>query len=111
MELPDFESLKCMAEQNPEELERLRLRYCRELIDNAPERFRRKLSGLLFRIDMESRLSRNSIQRCVRLSQMMMDSFSELQSALNFSSADELPGQDKPVYNDDNVIPFPPRHS
>ena len=52
MELPDFERLKYLAEQKPEELEQLRMRYCQELIDNAPERFRRKLSGLLFRIDI-----------------------------------------------------------
>ncbi len=107
MELPDFESLKYMAEQDPDELERLRQRCCRELINNAPERFRRRLSGLMFRIDMESRLSRNSIQRCVRISQMMMDSFSELQSALNFSNADELSEVPESMGCGDNIIPFP----
>lgn len=109
MELPDFESLRYLAEEKPEELEQLRQRYCRELIDNAPERFRHKLSGLLFRIDMENRLGRNSIQRCVRLSQMMMDSFSELQDALKFSSQFQQRAQKKSSTSVDNIIQFPPR--
>ena len=109
MELPDFESLKYLAEEKPEELEQLRLRYCRELIDNAPERFRRRLSGLLFRIDMETRLGRNSIQRCVRLSQMMMDSFCELQDALKFSSSSLQHQQQETSSAASNIIQFPNR--
>lgn len=107
MELPDFESLKYMAEQDPDELERLRQRYCRELIDSAPERFRRKLNGLLFRIDMETRLGHNSIQRCVRLSKMMMDSLGELQDALNFSEKIRQDALSRPLKGSDNVVDFP----
>jgi len=107
MELPDFESLKYLAEENPEALEQLRLRYCQELIDSAPERLRRKLAGLLFRIDMESRLSRNSIQRCIRLSQMMMESFTELQDALKCSSHLQTGNQKPPSRPVDNIIQFP----
>jgi hypothetical protein len=107
MELPDFESLKYLAEENPEALEQLRQRYCRELIDSAPERFRRKLAGLLFRIDMESRLSRNSIQRCIRLSQMMMESFTELQDALKCSSRLQAYTPKRASRSVDNIIQFP----
>ena len=108
MELPDFESLKYLAEEKPEELEQLRLRYCQALIDNAPPRFRRKLLGLLFRIDMETRLSRNSIQSCIRLSQMMMDSFNDLQDALNVSTQLRRQQVQPDVKSPpDNVIAFP----
>lgn len=108
MELPDFESLKNLAETNPDELEQLRQRCCQELIDNAPERFRRRLAGLLFRIDMQSRLSSNSMQRCIKLSEMMMDSFNELRDALHFRGAGESEevAAELAVSND-NVIPFP----
>ena len=106
MELPDFESLKYLAETNPDELEQLRQRCCQELIDNAPERFRRRLAGLLFRIDMQSRLSNNSMQRCIKLSEMMMDSFNELREALNFRYPEtDQPAADVAVARD-NVIPF-----
>ena len=87
MELPDFEHLMYLAEKNPDELERLRRDYCQQLIDNAPEKLRRKLAGLLFKINMESRRSKNSIHCCIKISQMMMESFGELQAALNSSCA------------------------
>ena len=109
MELPNFERLKYLAEKRPEELEQLRLAYCQQLIDNAPEHFRKKLAGLLFKINMETRRSKNSIHSCIKLSRMMMDSFNELQDALNFSKMPEQKDSSTDVMTRDNIIKFPDR--
>ena len=81
-ELPDFDYLKSLAQDNPEALEALRRDLCQRLIDRAPARLRQRLNGLMFRIDMETRRSKNAIHSCVTLSRMMMDSFSDLHDAL-----------------------------
>ncbi len=107
MELPSFDRLRYLAEQRPEELEQLRLEYCQRLIDNAPEHFRRKLAGLLFKINMETRRSKNSIHSCIKLSRMMMESFSELQDALNFAKTDEEDKSSAQNIDCDNIIQFP----
>ena len=104
MELPNFERLKYLAEEHPEKLEEIRNAYCQRLIDNAPEQFRRKLSGLLFKINMETRRSKNSIQSCIRISEMMMDSFNELREVLNDVQGKGRTQTKPPCSN--NVIPF-----
>jgi hypothetical protein len=109
MELPDFERLKYLAEKRPEELEQLRLAYCQQLIDNAPEHFRKKLAGLLFKINMETRRSKNSIHSCIKLSRMMMDSFNELQDALNFPKLPADGDMPADAIGRDNIIKFPAR--
>ncbi|TNF36516.1 MAG: DUF3135 domain-containing protein [Gammaproteobacteria bacterium] len=81
-ELPDFDYLKALAQDNPEALEALRRELCQRLIDRAPARLRQRLYGLMFRIDMETRRSKNAIHSCVTLSRMMMDSFANLHDAL-----------------------------
>ena len=74
MDLPSFDYLVELAENNPEELDALRGRYNQQLIDAAPDRLKRRLSGLLFKIDMEKRRSKNSTQCCISNSRLMMDS-------------------------------------
>ena len=107
MELPDFERLRYLAEEKPEELERLRMLYSQHLIDRAPEKLRRKLQGLLFKIDMETRRSKNSIDSCIKISRMMMDSFSELQDALNCRATQDVDRPRQQTVFSDNIIPFP----
>ena len=82
-ELPDFDTLMDMAENRPEELEKLRREFTENLLKSAPERSRRRLRGLQFKVDMELRRAKNPTDRCIRVSQLMHESFSRLNIALN----------------------------
>lgn len=81
--LPDFEVLREMAEQDPEGLERLRIELCDQLIQSAPAKYRRRLRGLQFRIDMERRRARTPMAACIAISAMMQESFYQLRLALH----------------------------
>ena len=82
-ELPSFDEMVKMAEEAPEALEQLRNEMCQSVIDSAPPDSQRKLRGLQFKIDMERRRAKTPMASCIRLSQMMHESFSELRDALN----------------------------
>lgn len=81
--LPDFDELVKLAEENPEELENLRQRLCDELIQSAPQEYRRRLRGIQFQIDMERQKAKSPMAACLKISEMMHDSFSQLRDALN----------------------------
>lgn len=83
LQLPSFDEMKIMAQEQPEALEDLRQLLTEELIQNAPQRGRRRLRGLAFVIDAERRKARNPLQACIKLSQMMLDSAVELQASLD----------------------------
>jgi len=81
--LPGVDALIKMAQDDPEGLELLREQLCRQLIKNAPEKYQRRLNGLQFQIDMARKKSNNDLHSCIKLSEMMMESYQNLQSALN----------------------------
>ena len=81
-DLPEFEVLVKMAKEDPEGLEALRLKLVKSLIDEAPEDQQRRLKGLQFKIDMEREKAKNPMAACVKISQMMHDSFTVLRDAL-----------------------------
>lgn len=81
--LPEFDTLREMAQRDPEGLERLRVELCDQLIQSAPEAYRRKLRGLQFRVDMERRRAKSPMAACIAISAMMHDSFDQLRQALN----------------------------
>ncbi len=105
--LPSFDELKTMAAERPEELESLRERMTDEILRDAPEDRRRRLEGLVFKINAERRRSKNPMQACIRISQMMMDSVVELRDAVH-----TLGGQSvrQPIRDDSaqaaDVLPF-----
>ena len=80
--LPSVDELLKMAEHQPDELEKLRIMLCEQLIQGAPEEQRRKLRGLQFRIDMERRRAKTPLAACIAISDMMHKSFDELRNAL-----------------------------
>lgn len=82
-DLPDFDTLLAMHRENSESLEKLRRRLTRKLLRSAPDSTRQRLEGLQFRIDMELRRASNPTARCLRLSDMMHDSFSRLNHCLH----------------------------
>lgn len=83
VDLPDFDTLRHMAEQDPDGLEDLRLQLVEQLISSAPEAYHRRLRGLQFQIDMERRKAGNPVAACIKLSAMMHNSFEELRHSLN----------------------------
>lgn len=85
--LPSFDELKAMAAERPEELENLRKRMTDQILSDAPAERRRRLEGIVFKIDAERRRSKNPLQACIRISQMMMDSVTDLRDAVNMLGA------------------------
>lgn len=87
--IPEFDRLTTMAQQNPEQLEALRRQMIEETISQADESMQRKLHGLQFHIDMEIRRAKTPMAACVKISEMMHGSLSNLRSALNDQSNQE----------------------
>lgn len=107
-DLPDFDTLLAMHRENPESLEKLRRRLTRKLLRSAPDSTRRRLEGLQFRIDMELQRATNPTARCIRLSDMMHDSFARLNHCLHHPF-DEVNTRHKRPKAD--ILPMKSRHS
>jgi hypothetical protein len=82
IQLPDVDDLIQMAQDDPEALERLREQLCAQVIANAPRQYQRRLNGLQFQINMERMRASNSLHSCIKISQMMMECYQELQLSL-----------------------------
>ncbi|MBL4794320.1 MAG: DUF3135 domain-containing protein [Pseudomonadales bacterium] len=81
--LPEFDELVRLAKTDPEALESLRADMCEKLILEAPADIRRRLRGLQFKIDMERERTKTPMAACIKISEMMHDSFGRLRDALN----------------------------
>ncbi len=81
--LPDFDTLKELAENDPEALEALRQQHIERAIAQCPADLRRRLQGLQFQIDAKRQLSANPMQSCIEISRMMHESFENLRKTLN----------------------------
>ena len=81
-DLPDFDTLLTLNEENPEELEKIRLELTDAIFERVSEPSRKRLEGLQFRINMELQRAKTAQARCVKMSSMMHDSFIELQQVL-----------------------------
>ncbi|MBV1913738.1 MAG: DUF3135 domain-containing protein [Pseudomonadales bacterium] len=82
-QLPDFDELAEMAQQTPDELEALKRQIIEETISRAEEHNQRKLRGLQFHIDMEIRRAKSPMAACIKISEMMNRSLSDLRTSLN----------------------------
>lgn len=82
-DLPDFDTLLFMAKNDPKGLEALRKTLLKQLIESAPEETKKRLHGLQFQIDARRQLSSNPMISCIKISEMMHDSFSSLRFLLN----------------------------
>jgi hypothetical protein len=81
-ELPAFETLRQLAEHDPERLEHLRHELTERLIANAPPRSQQRLRGLQFQIEARLRLAPNPIAACIAVSGMMHEALDHLRHAL-----------------------------
>lgn len=82
LSLPDFDTLRDMAKNDPEALEDLRLKLCQKVIDNAPDHAKPRLRGLMFQIDTRRRLARTDLEACEDVSRMMHTSLKRMQAML-----------------------------
>ncbi|MBT8149748.1 MAG: DUF3135 domain-containing protein [Gammaproteobacteria bacterium] len=80
--LPDFDTLRELARNNPTGLERLRLALCQKVIDEAPPQSRGRLEGLMFQINARRELAKTDMQATAELSQMMNESLRRMQAML-----------------------------
>lgn len=86
IDFPSYELMTELANSNPEELERLREQYVNQLIESAPEQMQPKLRGMQFKVDMIRRKHKDSkLGSCVAISEMMLESLTELNKSLNGS--------------------------
>ena len=80
--LPDFDTLRFMAKNDPEELESLRIALCNKVIDEAPDHAKPRLHGLMFQINSRRSLASSEMEACEELSSMMQESLQHMQSML-----------------------------
>lgn len=71
----DFDAAMKLARTDPEAFEQYRKAVIEALIARAPERNRQRLRRLQWRIEQERKRASNPIAACVKLYQMMWDSF------------------------------------
>lgn len=102
----EFESWMALAQADPPEFERRRQHAVERIIESA--RTPTRLRGLQFRIDMERRRSRTPYKSCLRLYEMMWDSFTDLDDMLNryIRANPSSPGRTGPVRGTAKIIPF-----
>lgn len=101
VELPGFDTLRYLAEHDPDRLELLRNALTEMLIARSPAESRQRLRGLQFQINARVKLASNPIAACLAVSSMMHDTLSQLQRTL-VEGPDEAVAQQKSA----RIIPF-----
>lgn len=84
--LPKYEELVRMAEEDPAALEQLQTDMNQELLDEAPEKLKPRIAGLIFRINGECTRHKNPLARAIAINKLMMDSLVDLSNVLNETS-------------------------
>jgi polyhydroxyalkanoate synthesis regulator protein len=94
MELPDFDTLKELATTEPARLDAILEQQIDQLMTRASSDQQRRLRGLQFKIDGQRRLAKNNLDSCIRIANMMRESFYVMRSEmLQFSEQEELPAE------------------
>ncbi len=101
VELPGFDTLRYLAEHDPDRLERLRNALTEMLILRSPAESQQRLRGLQFQINARVKLARSPLAACLAVSSMMHDTLSELQQVLTDGPEDIVAQQQSA-----RIIPF-----
>jgi hypothetical protein len=83
MDMPSFDTLKDLAEHDPDAFETLRTELIESFIRASPARHQRRLRGLQFVIDSRRNLASNPMQALIEIQSMMHDCLAKLNQALN----------------------------
>lgn len=103
MELPDFDTLKQWALAEPERLDDLLHQQIDALIEQVGPERQRRLRGLQFRIDCQRRLAKNNLDSCIRIANMMHESFFVMRSQINHLHDESRLGEGK-LSPENNII-------
>jgi hypothetical protein len=109
MENFDFDEWSALAKAAPEEFESRRHDAIERIISNCTNT--RRLRGLQCRIDLERARARTPLKSCLRLSEMMWDSFNECQTQLKvlaYGLPQQFPSEKKPT-SQAKILPFQSR--
>lgn len=87
----DFDEWVNLNRTDPQAFERRRLEWCNRFIDGTQAANKKRLSGLLFQINMKRRQSSNAMDACLRISGLMWEKFNELRSELQPLAGNPLP--------------------
>ncbi len=83
-DLPNFDELLTLAQNDPEALEALRQKHVDLIINNADPSHQTRLRGLQFQIDAQRQIHTDSpMGSCMKISKMMHESFAELRGWMN----------------------------
>ncbi|WP_042012783.1 DUF3135 domain-containing protein [Aeromonas fluvialis] len=82
MELPDFDTLKELAAKEPSMLDVILQQQIDQLMAQASPDLQRRLLGLQFKIDGQRRLAKNNLDSCIRIANMMRESFYLMRSEM-----------------------------
>ncbi|MGH1409045.1 MAG: DUF3135 domain-containing protein [Aeromonas sp.] len=82
MELPDFDTLKKLASSEPSRLDAILEQQIDQLMARASPDQQRRLRGLQFKIDGQRRLAKNNLDSCIRIANMMRESFYLMRSEM-----------------------------
>ena len=104
VELPGFDTLRYLAEHDPERLEHLRAALTELLIARSPAESRQRLRGLQFQINARIQLAPNPVAACVAVSAMMHETLEQLQRTLS-------EGPEEDTHSRAKIIPFQRRQS
>lgn len=105
MSLPEFDTLLDMARNDPAGLEELRLKLTADILADArSDAQRKRLEGLVFKVNMERRRSSSPMGATIRLSELMCQSLADLQLAI---VAPEELQVESDASGGENVIAFP----
>ncbi len=80
--LPDFDTLRDMARNRPDELEALRIALCEKVIDEAPAHAKQRLKGLMFQINAKRKINESEAEANKELADMMNQSLQRMQGML-----------------------------
>lgn len=82
-ELPNFDTLRWLAENEPDELETLQKTLCKEAIDCCPEANKKQLISMQYHLEQQLSRCSNPYHRCYLAIRIMNDKFLALNSIIN----------------------------
>jgi len=74
----NFDEWRELHRNDPAAFEKKRELWLDTIINSAPTKYQHRLHGLMFKVNTIRRQEKNPLQTCVKISDMMMDSLSDL---------------------------------
>tara|TARA_R110002072_G_scaffold1164_4_gene9646 strand:- start:9882 stop:10217 length:336 start_codon:yes stop_codon:yes gene_type:complete len=104
---PDVDTLMQIAQKDPDALDRIKQEAVSALIDSAEPSHQQRLRGLQWQVDMELKKSKNPMESCIKVSEMMHEKLWELRAALQSEEHGELEGfYESELEDGAEILPF-----